>query len=84
MAVCSNASVNEPAHLQPTGIDLRDSKMTLAVSWADGSESAIPYRKLRLACHCALCVDEMSGKGLLDPDTIKVGNQTSGKQHALG
>ncbi len=26
---------------------------------------------MRLTCHCALCVEEMSGRKLLDPKTIR-------------
>lgn len=54
----------------PTGVDLQDSKSLFLVSWQDGSESRIPYRDLRLACGCALCIEEMTGKPLLDPETV--------------
>ena len=36
----------------------------------DGSEHEFPPRNLRLACQCAACIDEHTGKALLDPSTI--------------
>lgn len=38
--------------------------------WGDGHESLYPYRLLRENCTCARCVDEWSGKPLLDRSTI--------------
>jgi ATP-binding protein involved in chromosome partitioning len=43
---------------------------TLAITWADGIESAYDVRELRLACGCAQCVDEWSGAGRLDPAAV--------------
>lgn len=42
----------------------------LAISWSDGHASTYDVRRLRLACPCAQCVDEMSGKKLLDDAAI--------------
>jgi ATP-binding protein involved in chromosome partitioning len=42
----------------------------LAIRWADGRESLYDVRGLRLACSCAHCVDEWSGAGRLDPDSV--------------
>jgi ATP-binding protein involved in chromosome partitioning len=42
----------------------------LAITWRDGHESVYAVRELRLACGCAVCVDEWSGEGRLDPGSV--------------
>jgi ATP-binding protein involved in chromosome partitioning len=42
----------------------------LLLRWADGREQRLTDRDLRLACQCAQCRDEMSGKRLLNPDNV--------------
>ena len=42
----------------------------IVVMWCDGHEGTFPARELRLACQCAQCVDEITGKPLLDPATV--------------
>jgi len=54
----------------PIGFRQRDSR-TLSILWEDGQEVDLDVRDLRLACHCALCVEEMSGRALLDPVNIR-------------
>lgn len=53
-----------PADIRQAGPD------RLAIRWGDGHESVYDVRALRLACACAHCVDEWTGEGRLDPDTV--------------
>ena len=53
----------------PTQIQQHDAR-TLSIAWADGTESLLDVRALRLACGCAHCVDEWSGEPLLAPDSV--------------
>lgn len=53
----------------PTQIDQHDSQ-TLSIEWADGVRSLIDVRALRLACGCAMCIDEWSGRPLLAADSV--------------
>lgn len=50
------------------------------IAWPDGSESSLPNRDVRLACRCALCVDERSGAPLLDPAKVPVNLQAEAVQ----
>lgn len=42
----------------------------LGVTWSDGHESVIPVRTIRLSCRCANCVEEMSGRPILDEKSV--------------
>lgn len=42
----------------------------LGFEWSDESRGACDIRTLRLACPCALCVDEHTGEKILDDSTV--------------
>ena len=49
-------------------------RSTIAITWPDeGSgehQTVYPARELRLRCKCAHCIEEMTGRPLLDPATV--------------
>ncbi len=53
-----------PAQIAQAGSD------KLRIVWNDGHESVYPVRSLRLACRCAHCVEEFTGRPLLKADGV--------------
>jgi len=49
----------------------------IRVQWPDGTVDRLANRDVRSACQCAACVEEFSGKKLLDPATIPQGIQAT-------
>lgn len=45
-------------------------RSTITFKWPDGHESRYKARDLRLACRCAMCIEETSGRALLEPATV--------------
>jgi DUF971 family protein len=51
---------------QPTPIEIgRAGQHDVRIRWSDGKEAVYPARRLRLACPCAMCVDENTGFRIL-------------------
>lgn len=46
------------------------SRDELGIQWRDGGTDLISVRALRLACPCAACIEEWSGKPLLDANRV--------------
>ena len=55
---------------RPEKVEPTEDGRRLRIVWKDGHVSEYPPRRIRLACPCAGCVDEMSGRPLLNPAAV--------------
>ena len=59
----------------------------VSITWSDGQMCLYPYRYLRLQCSCAGCVEEMTGRALLNvamvPDDVIVADYIEVGKYAL-
>lgn len=64
----TDTTKTRPAEITPT-----EDGTQLRITWQDGHVSEYTPRLLRLSCPCAGCVEEMSGRPLLNPDYVPQG-----------
>ena len=61
--------MSDPKRTTPAAIR-QDGPSQLAIEWQDGHRCVYEVRALRLACGCAICVDEWTGEQRLDPAAV--------------
>ena len=54
---------------EPVAFEQKDPR-TVVIGWNDGKVTDLGAHTLRLACPCAACIDEITGKPWLDPATV--------------
>jgi DUF971 family protein len=57
-------------NVRPSAVEPTEDGKRLRIVWRDGHVSEYAPRAIRLACPCAGCIDEYSGRPILDPDTV--------------
>ena len=55
----------------PTPVEIRQEGDRLLIRWDDSHAGRHAFRTLRERCPCAVCVDEWTGEGRLDPATVR-------------
>ena len=56
----------------PKNIRVHKEQRVLELVWDDNDVAQLPFRKIRQNCRCAVCIDEFTGKQLLDPESVPV------------
>lgn len=66
----------EISAVEPSKLNIENNSVTL--EWKDGQTTNLNPYDLRLACPCASCVDENTGKRILNPKSVSLDIQIKG------
>lgn len=66
---------------QPTRIEAIEGSVTqMRLEWSTGQKFSVPYTELRFECPCAACVDEHTGKRIIQREHVPAQVKVNGAE----